>query len=99
MSMGDCCLEIYHVHSIGTVKDAGRAMQGIDGRYILLCLLLPCCCGEKDGRGDNSETCLFTMVGISQACSTWHSKADPASAAATPPVVEAAVSSTVLSDA
>jgi len=36
---------------------------------------------------------------ISQACSTWHSKADPASAAATLPVVEAAVSSTALSDA
>ena len=34
---------------------------------------------------------------ISQACSTWHSKA--ASAAATLPVVEAAVSSMALSDA
>jgi len=33
------------------------------------------------------------------ACSTWHSKADSASAAATPPVAEAAVSSTALSKA
>jgi len=33
------------------------------------------------------------------ACSTWHSKADLASAAATPPVAEAAVSSTALSNA
>jgi len=33
------------------------------------------------------------------ACSTWHSKADSASAAATPPVAEAAVSSTALSNA
>jgi len=33
------------------------------------------------------------------ACSTWHSKAVSASAAATPPVAEAAVSSTVLSNA
>jgi len=32
------------------------------------------------------------------ACSTWHSKADSASAAATPPVAEAAVSSTALSN-
>ena len=31
--------------------------------------------------------------------STWHSKADSASAAATPPVAEAAVSSTALSNA
>ena len=36
---------------------------------------------------------------ISSACSTWHSKADSASAAATPPVAEAAVSSTASSDA
>ena len=36
---------------------------------------------------------------IAFACSTWHSKADSASAAATPPVVEAAVSSTALSNA
>jgi len=33
------------------------------------------------------------------ACSIWHSKADSASAAATPPVAEAAVSSTALSNA
>jgi len=33
------------------------------------------------------------------ACSTWHSKADSASVAATPPVAEAAVSSTALSNA
>ena len=33
------------------------------------------------------------------ACSTWHSKADSASAAATPSVTEAAVSSTALSNA
>jgi len=33
------------------------------------------------------------------ACSTWHSKADSASAAATPPVAEAAFSSTALSNA
>jgi len=33
------------------------------------------------------------------ACSTWHSKADSASAAATPPVAEAAISSTALSNA
>jgi len=33
------------------------------------------------------------------ACSTWHSKADSASTAATPPVAEAAVSSTALSNA
>jgi len=33
------------------------------------------------------------------ACSTWHSKADSASAAATPAVAEAAVSSTALSNA
>ena len=33
------------------------------------------------------------------ACSTWHSKADSASAAATPPVAEAAVSSMALSNA
>jgi len=33
------------------------------------------------------------------ACSTCHSKADSASAAATPPVAEAAVSSTALSNA
>ena len=36
---------------------------------------------------------------ISSACSTWHSKADSASVAATPPVAEAAVSSTALSNA
>jgi urease accessory protein UreF len=36
---------------------------------------------------------------ISCACSTWHSKADSTSAAATPPVAEAAVSSTALSNA
>ena len=36
---------------------------------------------------------------ISCACSTWHSTADSASAAATPPVTEAAVSSTALSNA
>jgi len=33
------------------------------------------------------------------ACSAWHSKADSASAAATPPIAEAAVSSTALSNA
>ena len=33
---------------------------------------------------------------IAFACSTWHSKADSASTAATPPVAEAAVSSTAL---
>ena len=33
------------------------------------------------------------------ACSSWHSKADSASAAATPSVAEAAVSSTALSNA
>jgi len=32
------------------------------------------------------------------ACSTWHTKADSESAAATPPVAEAAVSSTALSN-
>ena len=36
---------------------------------------------------------------IAFACSTWHSKADTASAAATPPVAEAAVSITALSNA
>ena len=36
---------------------------------------------------------------IAFACSTLHSKADSASAAATPPVAEAAVSSTALSNA
>jgi len=35
----------------------------------------------------------------SNACSTWHSKADSASAAATPPVAEAAVSSMAISNA
>jgi len=37
--------------------------------------------------------------GFTLACSTWHSKADSAGAAATPPVAEAAVSSTALSNA
>ena len=36
---------------------------------------------------------------ITFACFTWHSKADSASASATPPVTEAAVSSTALSNA
>jgi len=34
----------------------------------------------------------------SRACSSWHSKTDPASAVATPPVAEAAVFSTTLSN-
>jgi len=41
----------------------------------------------------------FPLSSYALACSTWHSKTDSASAAATPPVAEAAVSSTALSNA
>ena len=47
---------------------------------------------QSEGLGSHARMDFF-------ACSTWHSKADSASAAATPPVAEAAVSSTALSNA
>ena len=47
---------------------------------------------QSEGLGSHARMDLF-------ACSTWHSKADSASAAATSPVAEAAVASTALSHA
>jgi len=47
---------------------------------------------QSEGLGSHARMDRF-------ACSTWHCKADSASAAATPPVAEAAVSSTALSNA
>ena len=47
---------------------------------------------QSEGLGSHARMNLF-------ACSTWHSKAESASAAAIPPVAGAAVSSTALSNA